>query len=334
MFIIFTFFNQFIKTMEEKIDLVYTWVDGNDLKHKEKRIELAKKLGLLGNEYTNISNNDCRFIDNEELKFSLRSVSKYADWINNIYIITDNQIPNWLNLDNKKIKIIDHKDIIPEEYLPTFNSNCIEFCICNIKELSEKFIYSNDDMFLSNFVKPEDFFYNEKPVYYFEKKISTKIVKYPVFQYFVNSYFLLKKYYNEAFCIDTAHCAVPFNKSVLIECNNRFKKDIEKTTLTHFRNKNNLCMFLYMCYTILTNKGVFKINKRKYKGLLGFFKNNFSKFIKYVEINDIGKLPDILKKYKCSMFCLNDTEDTLEENRKKVKNVLEKLFPEKSQFEI
>ena len=319
--------------MEEKIDLVYTWVDGCDKKHKEKRLKFAKTRGLLGNEYINISNNNCRFIDNEELKYSLRSIEKYANWINNIYIITDNQIPKWLNLDNKKIKIIDHKDIIPSKFLPTFNSNCIEFCICNIKDLSEKFIYSNDDFFLSNFVKPEDFFYNEKPVYYFEKKISTKIVKYPVFQYFVNSYFLLKKYYKKAFCYDDYHCFSPFLKSVLLECNNKFNKEIQKTTLSCFRNKSNLCMFFYQCYSILTNRGIFKKNNRKYNGIFGLFKNDFTKFGKYIEINDIEKIEDILKKYKPKCFCLNDTEDTKEENRNKVKEKLEKLYPKKSSFE-
>lgn len=59
----------------------------------------------------------------QELKYSLRSVSQYLPWINKIYIVIDNQVPSWLNTEHPKIKIIDHKDILPADALPTFNSN-------------------------------------------------------------------------------------------------------------------------------------------------------------------------------------------------------------------
>lgn len=81
----------------------------------------------------------------------------YAPWINKIFIVTDNQIPDWLDTNHPKIRIIDHKEIMPEECLPCFNSNAIETCIDNITELSEYFLYANDDMFFSSPVKPDDF---------------------------------------------------------------------------------------------------------------------------------------------------------------------------------
>ena len=72
---------------KEKIDLVYCWVNGNDTEWYNKKQQYALK----ENKYK-IINSKCRFRDNEELKFSLRSVEKYAPWINNIYIVTDNQM--------------------------------------------------------------------------------------------------------------------------------------------------------------------------------------------------------------------------------------------------
>jgi hypothetical protein len=36
---------------------------------------------------------DNRFRDSEELRYSLRSLVKYAPWVRKIFIVTDNQIP-------------------------------------------------------------------------------------------------------------------------------------------------------------------------------------------------------------------------------------------------
>ncbi|KAL9654864.1 hypothetical protein ABK040_008656 [Willaertia magna] len=100
-----------------------------------------------------------RFRDNSELKYSLRSLEKYAGWIRNIYIVTNGQVPNWLNLNNPKIHIITHKEIFPNPNdLPVFSSPSIESNIHRIKNLSKRFIYLNDDVMFGNFIYPEDFY--------------------------------------------------------------------------------------------------------------------------------------------------------------------------------
>ena len=110
--------------MNKKIDLVYLWVDGSDEKWAEKKANaLAKYKGIALNKDTVAS---CRFLQNDELKYSLRSVEKYASWINHIYIVTDNQVPKWLNLDNPKITIVNQNEIMPSKFLPCFNSCAIE----------------------------------------------------------------------------------------------------------------------------------------------------------------------------------------------------------------
>ena len=68
-----------------------------------------------------------------------------------------------MNTVNLKLKIVKHSEFILKEYLPTFNSNVIEFYFHKIKELSEKFVYFNDDMFLLNNVKQNRFFINGLP---------------------------------------------------------------------------------------------------------------------------------------------------------------------------
>lgn len=134
-----------------EIDIVYTYVNSNDNEWKLKR-ENTKKLYYdpkINNIDSNISD---RYDDNDELKISLRSIEKYfIECVRNIYIVTDNHIPEWLNISHEKIKIIDHKDIIPNEYLPTFNSHIIELFLHKIPNISSPFIYLNDDII---FMKP------------------------------------------------------------------------------------------------------------------------------------------------------------------------------------
>jgi UDP-N-acetylglucosamine-lysosomal-enzyme len=109
------------------------------------------------NEENEISAN--RFADNQELKYSLRSVEKFAPWVRNVYIVTNGQIPTWLNLDNPRIKIIPHKEIFRNQsHLPTFSSPAIESHIHRIPGLSQKFIYMNDDVMFGDNVWPDDFY--------------------------------------------------------------------------------------------------------------------------------------------------------------------------------
>nr|XP_033809201.1 N-acetylglucosamine-1-phosphotransferase subunits alpha/beta isoform X2 [Geotrypetes seraphini] len=104
-----------------------------------------------------------RFEDNEELRYSLRSIEKYAPWVRHIFIVTNGQIPSWLNLDSPRITVITHKDIFKNiSHLPTFSSPAIESHIHRIPGLSQKFIYLNDDVMFGKAVWPDDFYSHSK----------------------------------------------------------------------------------------------------------------------------------------------------------------------------
>ncbi|MDE7143328.1 MAG: Stealth CR1 domain-containing protein, partial [Muribaculaceae bacterium] len=85
-----------------EIDLVYLWVDGNDPAWQAKRGSFT---GNFDNSPTNCKG---RYTDNDELKYSLRSVLMYAPWIRKVFIVTDNQTPKWIDTANPKIRIVDH----------------------------------------------------------------------------------------------------------------------------------------------------------------------------------------------------------------------------------
>lgn len=136
------------------IDVVYTWVNGSDTKHEET---LKKYLNQNFEKIDIFSKS--RFFDNDELKFSLRSLEKHAPWIRNVYIVTNGQVPHWLNLNNPRVKIITHEQIFANKsHLPTFNSAAIEINLHRVEGLSEIFLYLNDDMLLMNDIFLDDFY--------------------------------------------------------------------------------------------------------------------------------------------------------------------------------
>ncbi|KAF7701832.1 N-acetylglucosamine-1-phosphotransferase subunits alpha/beta [Silurus meridionalis] len=104
-----------------------------------------------------------RFEDNEELRYSIRSVERHAPWVRHIFIVTNGQIPSWLNLDNPRVTVVTHEDIFQNQsHLPTFSSPAIETHIHRIPGLSQKFIYLNDDVLFGKDVWPDDFYSHSK----------------------------------------------------------------------------------------------------------------------------------------------------------------------------
>ena len=148
------------------IDAVVLWADWSDEKHLSKIVPyLEDKNSIKTPKFRN------RFIEINEIQYTIDSLLKYAPYLRNIFLITDEQIPAFLEKEkneNKysKISIVDHKVIFSgyEEYLPTFNSRSIETFMFRIPNLAEHFIYLNDDFFMIDKKQPSDFFKNGFPV--------------------------------------------------------------------------------------------------------------------------------------------------------------------------
>lgn len=141
--------------MKKIVDIVIPWVDGSDEKwQKEKR------------QYDNSQGDDreIRYRDWDLLKYWFRGVEKFAPWIRKVHFITCGHLPKWLNTNCEQLHIVNHRDYIPKEYLPTFSSHVIEMNMHRIHGLSEYFIYANDDMFFTAMTEQKDFFKKGLPV--------------------------------------------------------------------------------------------------------------------------------------------------------------------------
>ena len=144
----------------EKIDAVITWVDGSEPNFKLKLEENLKNKKIINRQY----------LQANEIHFCVASIIKFAPFVRKIFIVTDNQKPNLNEVGHlvslNKVEIIDHKEIFRDnmDSLPTFNIRSIDALLFKIKNLSNKFIYFNDDMFLIKETSKEEWFKDNKAV--------------------------------------------------------------------------------------------------------------------------------------------------------------------------
>jgi hypothetical protein len=138
------------------IDAVYTWVDGDDPRWRDRMTAARDAHQGLRPEAID----PVRFTDRGELRYSLRSLAAMAPWLRRIYLVTDDQVPDWLDADHPRVTVVRHREIFGEVgRLPTFNSHAIESRLHRVPGLAEHFIYLHDDMFLGRPLGPTAFFH-------------------------------------------------------------------------------------------------------------------------------------------------------------------------------
>lgn len=307
------------------IDLVYLWVDGSDPAWR------AKHNACIGQtEEKSTTNCEGRYADNDELKYSLRSVEWYAPWIRWIFIVTDNQVPVWLVTTNPKIKIVDHTEIMPAVSLPCFNSRLVEHCLYKIPGLAEHFLYANDDMFINKPVSPSTFFAADGlPIIRFNRSLlrnlylafKEKFLGIPLKSYvhaIRNSAELVKKKYGIYYNGKTHHNIDAYLRSDYQHVAEVFKEEIAATLSNHVRSTNDVQRNIYSYVPLAEKRGHLLYVTQKTS-----FRFHIQKESHYRK----------LKKYNPTFFCMNDSEYANDNDRKRVTAFLSRRFPKKSQFE-
>lgn len=152
--------------LSSPIDAVITWVDGNTPSHRRSRAQYMAKASAPLHEN---AVNPHRWGSNDEILYCIQSIANFAPWTRTIWIVVDSEVPDLSALSAdvcSKIKYVYHRDIFGEfqSALPTFNSLAIESLIWRIEGLSERFLYFNDDVFLTAPLTPSDVFEGFKPV--------------------------------------------------------------------------------------------------------------------------------------------------------------------------
>lgn len=315
------------------IDLVVAWVDGND------KSWLAEKNKYASSEGDSAEN---RFRDWDLLRYWFRGVEKNMPWVDKIHFVTWGHVPDWLDIENPKLNIVYHKDYIPAEYLPTFSSHTIELNLHRIRGLSDKFIYFNDDMFVTDGMKPTDFFKNDLPVdcpievpLRFHKGgidhiiandvmvINANFKKRDVVAKNLKKWISLKNLYMlpvESFSsFDNPHIPFAYKKSTLETVWEKEHEILAQTCSHRFRCDLDVNQWLFRYWQFATGEFV----KGKPQGKFFSIGSDDEK-IAYAILN---------KEYK--MVCLSDdrTDIDFEKEKEFLKNLFSEILPDKSSFE-
>ena len=330
----------------EQIDFVITWVDGDDPYWQLKRSSYMKEAAD--------DDRIVRYRNWNNLHYWFRGVEKYAPWINKIYFVTCGQIPKWLNIEHEKLVIVEHKDFMESKYLPTFNSDAIEVNLHKILGLSDKFVYFNDDMFITAPVKVTDFFIKNRPVDRgIENVIPLKCDKDQVVNQIMRNHAMIinnhfnkrkfiwknwKKWFSirngkemirnflllpwECFCgFKTFHLPTPFLKSTFNEIESLEGNLLKETSLHRFRSPKDVSQWLLQNWQIAS--GNYVLPGRNYGQ---YFAAN---------IENVDNISNAIRKHRYRMICVNDEvyDNNFERIRDTINGAFEDIFPEKSSFE-
>lgn len=342
-----------MKSQKEKktIDFVISWVDGNDPEwQKEKGLYERKKNGLCEDD-----NREARYRDWDNLQYLFRGIEQFAPWVRTIHFVTWGHVPKWLNTRHPKLHIVNHRDYIPGEFLPTFNSNTIEWNLHRIDGLSSQFVYFNDDIFMLQKISPDDFFKDGKPVDMLALQPDVANVDDEVMPYiYLNNAMFLAKYFNKKenmkkqpaayfhlgyppmyFCYNllevvfprftgfyTVHGPSPLLKDTYQTLWNLEPQLLDEVCKHKFRSKGDVNQYVI----------------REYQKLSGnFYPKNIQAMCGYYEISNQNEmLVRVIKERKKKFLCLNDANQRIEfeQARTQINQAFEQVFPRKCSFEL
>jgi glycosyltransferase involved in cell wall biosynthesis len=140
------------------VDAVYLWVDGDDPTWRRRRDAARGEFVSADAPLHAEADIAERYRSRDELRYALRSLESFAPWIRNVYVVTDGQRPSWLDTASPRIRLVDHREIFPADWLPVFNSHAISSRVHHIDGLSEHYLLVNDDVLFGRWSQPEDYF--------------------------------------------------------------------------------------------------------------------------------------------------------------------------------
>lgn len=337
-------------SMNGKIDIVLTWVDGNDPDWKKEKEDCLRKQNV-----EKISDSHIRFESWDNLQYWFRAVERFMPWVNKIFFITYGHLPDFLKIDHPKLQIVKHEDYIPKQYLPTFNSNTIEMNLHRIPQLSEDFILFNDDLFPLRPIEEGYYFRNDRVCDEAVENIITTAVYGPVANLAryasINNMFIINKYFkkrdvqeknwNKWYCKDYGerlertkslqywydfpgfydpHMANAMKKSVLSNLWELEGEILDRASKNQFRAYTDVTQYLIRYWQLCTGE----FYPRKTQGKFYFVtRENYKEIAKSIEAQEY------------QMVSLNEdcSPEEFESIKRWINASLEKILPDRSSFE-
>jgi len=328
------------------IDFIVTWVDSNDpnwqrdfAKHKDG----APAMG--------------HFRDMGTLQYMFRSFEKFTPWVRKIHFVTYGDTPSWLNINHPKINIVRDEDILPKDGLPMFNSSAVELSFGNIYDLSEKFVYFNDDTFMIKPTTEGRFFSGNLPKDFFQVRILFQDKK---FSHLVHEQMsliarsfrmkdvftrrMIPKVFNLRYgivanvrtflslivsktlsCFVLYHHPQPHLKINIQEAYHEYSDDIGRIQRQRFREYDSICDYTFRFWGLINGRFI------PYRVRDALYRTISSK-------TDIDDAIEQVRKRQYRFVCFNDaatlTEVEYSYFKERVGDFLHELLPEPCSFEL
>jgi glycosyltransferase involved in cell wall biosynthesis len=250
------------------VDVVYTWVDGRDPAWNQARHD--RLAGVSGTATTRESSGQARFLSRDELRYSFRGIHLFAPWVRKIHLVTAGQLPDWLDGSHPKVALVDHREILPPDALPTFNSHAIEAALHHVPDLAEHFVYLNDDFFLGRPVGPEIFFSAAGLAAVWAAPSTIGLDGTPDAPPYLraawNNRRLLEGAFGAVVTDNLAHAPYAHRRSVLEEIERRFPAEVAATARSPFRSDTDLSLLSSFAqhYGLLTGTAYAAESERAY----------------------------------------------------------------------
>ena len=338
--------------METQIDFVVTWIDSLDSEWQKSYGEHSPN--------TKGDKGIARFRDMHIFRYWFRAVELYAPWVRKVFLVTNGKFPDWIKKGHPKLVLVKHEDYMPKECLPTFNSCAVELHMHKIKGLSEHFVYFNDDVILNAPVKPEYYFKNGLPCDFnketcYNVPIYTNTDRFGIYMSMMADIGIINGHFRRwdtvrrspkrwfglhlgikgltMSCLlakqrlfvgfSNYHLEQAFLKSVFNEVWEK-EPQFMNASCSRFREEVTANPYIFRYWQFATNR--FYPKKRS---------GNFFFLIERYILEPIEKT---LQEAKLISVCLNDsalcTDDDFKYISNRLKEILERKFPQKSSFEI
>jgi glycosyltransferase involved in cell wall biosynthesis len=318
---------KFVNDIDFPIDAVYTWVDRDDPSWIERKNALITSRGGAP---VPAADSDARIRGRDELRYSLRSLDMFAPWIRRIFIVTDDQVPNWLDTSNPRIQMVSHKELFGSRgALPTFNSHAIESQLHHINGLSEHFLYLSDDIFFGRPASPDQYFASNGHSMFFRS--SAPIPMTPAgpdddanIAAAKNGRDIIARMFGRTALKTYGRTPHSLRVSVLSEMSQALSEDFARNAASQLRSAEDVAIpsWLHHEYAYLTGRAA--------PGSI------LANYVDLDDPNDHPKLSRILFERGIDVFSLHDTQRgrTSEyEAGLVLRGFLESYFPIRSQFE-
>lgn len=314
--------------VRDPVDVVYTWVDGDDPAWRARRdAALAEHDPESVNETAAV---ESRYVSRDELRYSLRSLAAYAGWVRHVWLVTDGQVPPWLDTDHPGITVVDHREIFTDpDALPTFNSHAIESQLHHVPGLAERYLYLNDDVFLGRPVAPEIFFHGNGVAQFF---LSANLLDLdppsardlPVVSAAKNNRRLVEQAFGATVTHKFFHSPHPQLRSVLLDIEERFADEVAAVQRSRFRSPDDISVASSLHHYVAYATG------RAVPGRIAY------RYVDLARPDAERRLARLLQRRDRDVFCLNDVASTHEQlaaQRRTLARFLEEYFPVPSPFE-